>query len=393
MKECEAVFPLISFFLFALFPINSFAQMPDEYVVTAGKENLKFVSRPELGYVAVSKENELAIKSLNETLRQFGARDIRAVHGLKRSGASVVFSQGQVGDNEKAISVLRAQGQMKYVASLFSSNSETVAIIPEIVVRMKKESDYEQLQVLCHSINLRIKHKLQFTEREYLIEVQAIEAKDVFLAIEQLNKVDFIEWATPNVAFHPHWFNQTIPNDTYFPNQWHLNNTGQSGGTAGADIDAPGAWIFNTGDPNIIIAVLDDGVDIDHPDLINNIVAGYDFYNDDNSPVPSGNDAHGTACAGLIAASGNNGIGVSGVVWNCKIMPIRIGQGDDFITEADIATAIRWAATNGADVMSNSWGTDTAVPIIYSALVDVTAKAESAGMAKDAWYYSHPATG
>jgi hypothetical protein len=162
-----------------------------------------------------------------------------------------------------------------------------------------------------------------------------------------------------------------IPNDEYWPMQWHLHNTGQSGGTPGADINALEAWEITAGDPNIVVAVLDTGVDMDHPDLVNNLVPGYDFYQNDDLPEPGGGsqiDAHGTNCAGLVAAEGNNNIGVLGVAWKCKIMPIRLGLE---ISEQVAASAIRWAAEQGADVISCSWGLQDA-SAIHSAVQDVT---------------------
>ncbi|MHC4580003.1 MAG: S8 family serine peptidase [Planctomycetota bacterium] len=164
-----------------------------------------------------------------------------------------------------------------------------------------------------------------------------------------------------------------IPNDEYFPYQWHLHNTGQSGGTPDADINAPEAWEITAGDPNIVIAILDLGVDLDHPDLVNNLVPGYDFYQNDDLPDPgagSSIDAHGTNGAGLVAAEGNNNIGVLGVAWKCKIMPIRKGSASGF-SEADAASAIRWAAEHGADIISCSWGLIDA-PAIHLAVQDVT---------------------
>jgi subtilisin family serine protease len=164
-----------------------------------------------------------------------------------------------------------------------------------------------------------------------------------------------------------------FPNDEYFPKQWHLHNTGQSGGTPGADIRAPESWDITTGDPNIVIAVTDLGVETRHPDLVNNLVAGYDFYEDDDLPDPAWGDAHGTMCAGLIAAQGNNGIGVTGVAYNCKIMPIRIASSTGSCTEAEEATSLRWSASHGADVLSNSWVESTSpTTILHSAIVDIT---------------------
>jgi alpha-tubulin suppressor-like RCC1 family protein len=163
-----------------------------------------------------------------------------------------------------------------------------------------------------------------------------------------------------------------LPNDQYFPNQWHLLNTGQSGGTPGADIRAPEAWEITTGDPNIVVAVIDIGVDSKHPDLISSLVPGYDFWDLDDLPDPANDPyaAHGTMCAGLIAAEGNNGIGVTGVAYNCKIMPIRHGSTGGQITGEEEVTAFRWAAANGADVISCSWGVVN--PITHSGVKDVT---------------------
>ncbi len=339
--------------------------------VSAGDDHLQFLRRPELGYVTQSQDDPAAVKALDGILRQSGATDIKPVRGLSRRGISIVCQQYPAAQAENIIATLRTHNQIRYTAPLFSSGDQIVAIIPEIVVRLTSEADEEQLQTLCQTMNLTVEKKLEFTEREYLIDVPAINEVDVFNALEQLNQIDFIEWAAPNVAFQPQLLGPVYPNDIYFIKQWHLNNTGQTGGTPNADVNAPEAWEVTTGDPNIVIAVIDTGVDTDHPDLINNIVQGYDFYDDDSDPNPTGNDAHGTACAGLAAARGNNGIGVTGVTWRCKIMPIRISGASGFVTDTDIAAAIRWPAANGADVLSNSWG-GTSSLIIHSAITDVT---------------------
>jgi subtilisin family serine protease len=235
---------------------------------------------------------------------------------------------------------------------------------------------------------LAIIKPMEFTTQEYLLQVLGPDAEAVFTALENLNKVEWIEWAAPNTASQPKLCGQVIPDDEYFTLQWHWQNTGQSGGVPGADVRAPEAWEITTGDPNIVVAVLDTGVDSNHPDLVNNLVPGYDFIDNDAKPDPSldhKQNAHGTACAGLVGAQGNNGIGVSGVTWNSKIMPIRLlcmlSNGTwKFATQADIATAFRWAANSGADVLSNSWVWSTSeTPIIYSGIIDVT---KSGGMGR-----------
>lgn len=155
---------------------------------------------------------------------------------------------------------------------------------------------------------------------------------------------------------------QVLPNDPSFSSLWGLHNTGQSGGTGDADIDAPEAWSITTGSPGVIVAVVDTGVDYNHPDLVANIwrdpvtnTPGYDFYGS-NDPNPMDEHGHGTHCAGTIGAVGNNGIGVTGVNWNVKIMPLRFLGADGYGSTSDAIEAFAWGYAKGARIFSNSWG-------------------------------------
>ena len=148
-------------------------------------------------------------------------------------------------------------------------------------------------------------------------------------------------------------------NDPFYPMQWALRNTGNNVPTnppniiADADMDVDSAWNITKGDSNIVIAILDTGVDTTHPDLKR--VFGYDFVNDDGNPDDDGN--HGTACAGIVAAIGNNNLGVTGIAYRCKIMPIKILNSAGNVPGYHVpAFGTIWAYQHGADVMSNSWG-------------------------------------
>ena len=180
----------------------------------------------------------------------------------------------------------------------------------------------------------------------------------------------------------------TIPNDPGFGQLWGLNNTGQNGGTPDADIDAPEAWDIQTGNPNLVIGVIDTGVDYNHPDLVGNIwtnpgeiagdgidndnngyiddIRGWDFaYNDNN---PSDVDGHGTHVSGTIAGKGNNGVGVTGVAWNAKIMPLKFLNDSGSGSTSNAILAINYATAKGVKLTNNSWGGGGYSQALYDAI-------------------------
>jgi subtilisin family serine protease len=198
-------------------------------------------------------------------------------------------------------------------------------------------------------------------------------------AIVELMSNANVEYAEKNYIYYA----DTIPNDPHFSLQWGLHNTGQSGGTADADIDAPEAWDIFTGSSDITIAIIDSGIDYAHPDLQPNIWTnpgetgggketdgidndgngkiddwrGWDYINIDNDPMDDSDPVyHGTHVAGIAGARGNDGAGVAGVCWNAKLMALKafnyLGQG---YTAAQVH-AIDYAISMGAQVINASWG-------------------------------------
>ncbi len=204
----------------------------------------------------------------------------------------------------------------------------------------------------------------------YVIQVQ--EDYDILSIIEDYNRDPHVVYAEPNGFV----FRCGIPNDEDFNRQWSLDNTGQTGGTPDADIDAPEVWDIETGEPNVIIGIPDDGADYSHPDLVDNIwineneipdngidddengyiddVRGWSFCDNDNNVADEW--GHGTQCAGIAGAVSNNGIGIAGVSWNCKIMLAQIYDADSGGTKSGIASAIKYIVDNGANIISMSFG-------------------------------------
>jgi subtilisin family serine protease len=150
---------------------------------------------------------------------------------------------------------------------------------------------------------------------------------------------------------------QAPDDEPLFPEQWHHHNVGQTGGVIDADIDTPNAWPRTLG-AGVVVAVIDSGVDATHPDLSQRMhPTAWDFVDNDADASPvgtSGNEAHGTRVAGVIAAS-LNGVGAVGVAPEARIMAIRACEGGGCLT-SDIANGIHFAIDNGADVINLSVG-------------------------------------
>jgi thermitase len=134
-----------------------------------------------------------------------------------------------------------------------------------------------------------------------------------------------------------------VPNDPYYSSEWHLPN-----------VHADTAWNTTTGSSSIVIGIIDTGVDGTHPDLAGKLVAGWNFY--DNNSNTSDVYGHGTAVAGTAGAAANNSIGIAGVAWGCKLMPIRVSDTSGLAYESTIAKAINWAADQGVRVCNLSFG-------------------------------------
>ena len=149
-----------------------------------------------------------------------------------------------------------------------------------------------------------------------------------------------------------------IPNDPQFGSQWHYHNTGQQNGTPGADISLPQAWDIEKGDTLVIVAVVDGGIDYNHPDLAGNMWygIGYNFAYDSPNIEPHN---HGTHVAGTVAAVNNNNVGVSGVAGGSgnddgvRLMSAQVFAAS---TNGGFHLAPLWAADNGAAISQNSWG-------------------------------------
>lgn len=173
-----------------------------------------------------------------------------------------------------------------------------------------------------------------------LVSVSGQNPKQVVNALEMSDGAS-IEFAEPDYVVEP----GLVPNDPWFAN-WQKDKQ---------QINSPGAWDVTTGSGSLILAIVDTGVNCGHEDLTGQCVSGWNFYN--NNSDSSDVHGHGTAVAGVAAGVGNNNMGIAGNVWQSKIMPLRVSASDGTATYSAIASAIAYAADNGARVVNNSYQT------------------------------------
>lgn len=243
----------------------------------------------------------------------------------------------------------------------------------KIIVKIEDDATQGDLRELNRENGARIEEDLPRSDVNVVDLPRDLSVNE---AVDTYEEDPDIEYAEPDYLIEP--VQTKSANDPYYSRLYGLDNTGQNGGVIDADIDAPEAWGTTTGSSGTIVAVIDTGTDISHPDLRGNIwkntdevpdngkddddngyvddVNGWDFWNDDETVYDAGDgDKHGTHVAGTIAAEGNNGRGVTGVNWQASIMPLKfLGPRGGYTSDA--VAAINYAVANGAKISNNSWG-------------------------------------
>lgn len=236
---------------------------------------------------------------------------------------------------------------------LLTDENHVVFPTGEVTLQLKPGISPEQLTVIAREKHFRVLRPIPYITNG--IVVKAPNGEDGVELARVLVESGVAVFAEPNFVEHlPHRL-MLSPNNSEFPNQWHLNNTGQLGTPPGVDISAIKAWDITTGSPSICIAIIDNGVDLTHEAFTapGKFIAPFDFEDSDSQPLPV-ESSHGTSCAGIAVAPLNRGK-VVGVAPGCTLMPIRRATVSDHLKMAD---AFAWAADKGADVISCSFGYD-----------------------------------
>lgn len=264
----------------------------------------------------------------------------------------------------------------------------------ELLVKFKPGVAADKANVIARGTGVksiksfRRPHQLKSSAIDRWRHIKLNSGSDIDAIRTRLLKNPNVELVEYNYTLSAH----LLPNDPEFTQLWGLHNIGQTEGGIDADIDAPETWDITTGNSNVVVAVIDTGVDYTHEDLAANMwvnageiagngvdddgngyiddVHGYDFLNNDADPMDD--VSHGTHVSGTIAAVANNGIGITGVSWNARIMALKFLSFEGGLASGAVS-AILYATDMGATVMNNSWGGDFYSQIIKDAISDAEA--------------------
>lgn len=284
---------------------------------------------------------------------------------------------------------------------------------PELLVRFRPGVSPEQIELLTSELNDSVEDEVESVRG--LVAIDDLDDQDAQETVREYTARAEVEYAEAN---RWDWTDEPLPaessseseappsaegapNDPMFGEQWALSNDGRREGKAKADIDALDAWVKTRGNNKVVVAVLDSGVDYSHTDLAENMwvrpdfidpyhdeqlgeindYRGFDAVNEDGLPDPMDANGHGTHCAGIIGAVGNNGEGIAGVNWKVEIMPLRFMSPGGFGSTKDAIEAINYVINRkragvNVRVISASWGSTRS----SRALEDVIRRAGEEGI-------------
>lgn len=291
---------------------------------------------------------------------------INPIQALLQNGKKLQEGTIRTGPKGESRQVAIYQTDFKYPMVRVEKNDQgevmTAMVADHILVRRRDGIPEQALLELVQSAGLTVSKHLQGDSGYLVSGMSGLDALEQMQA--RLNTgagAVIVNVAEPDYLVS----SLAVPNDPLYGELWGLHHVAGSDGAASANIDAPEGWDINSQANSLVIAVIDTGIDYTHPDLAANIwtnpnpssakdIHGYDFYNEDGDPMDD--HYHGTHVSGTIAASGNNGVGVTGVAWSARLMALKFLSSTGVGATSDAIQCIHYATVNGAKITSNSWG-------------------------------------
>ena len=355
MKQCMPVFLLLLSLCFHLNAQNYYHSPEGKTYLDVSTEKILIGFKNQPGFVSQS-----AVLSQFENIGELDETMILPAPQLTLVELRNVSSEKEV---YAILTSLEQHPSIAFAGHFLTHDDETLhGVTNQILVRLRSSADQGLLMNEAKKLEASVVQRNEFDPLLFHIRVNSTSNINPLEVANRLHESGLFDYSEPDFLRIMKKFNT---NDTYVSGQWSLNNDGVNtsswGGTPGADMNIFNAWSTTTGSSSIKVAIIDEGVDLNHPDLQANLLSGYDATGQGSNGGPQGDDAHGTACAGIVAAVGNNNLGLAGVAYSTKIVPVRIaydnGSGGWVSSNSWIGNAINWSwQTAGADILSNSWG-------------------------------------
>jgi len=343
---------------------TTFAQVnPEAFFFYFGQEKVPL--KPSTEMVAVRFVEDLSPQEMEAIIEsEANLQPLAEAHELPELGLFLLKVRGGMGEQGllRLLASLNAGRSVAFANPAFRFPDAQQTMTDEFVAQFKASVSQDSIARFNARQGVDVVQKLPWVDNTYILRVRwgnrVLETANLYA------ESGLVHYAEPN------WVRllqkAIAPNDTHYPEQWGMENTGTNPpdgvGTPDADMDAEAAWDITTGSSNIVIAIVDEGVELAHEDLDDKIAADYSAIPGDADGGDPNNtwDAHGTNCAGIAAAESNNSQGVAGVCWNCSLMAVQIAysayDGGPWITyDTWIADGLTWAVDHGADILSNSW--------------------------------------
>ena len=353
------------------------------YYYYGGKKHY-FTLNTEYAFLSLSEPHlpaDIQMSSINSTT--FKSDDSDKKRYKNKNGTARFYTELRFDANLSEAKYLDLLSEIKrsnndvIVSPYFKINGNKVGMSNFFYVKLKEESDIILLEQMAEQYECIIIEQDYYMPLWFVMSttetspLNAIENSAVFYesGLFQAAEPNFIvknllrqtndSNSKQHLSIKKRQNNEECANDEYFVNQWGLKNMEQYGGTIGIDIKACEAWEIARGH-NITVSVFDTGIELDHPDLVDNMYPlSYDSTTS-SSPQIVWWLSHGTNCAGIVGGVRNNETGVSGVAPDCKLMSISFYDGEEMtlLVQQKHAASFNWSWKNGADVISNSWGID-----------------------------------
>ncbi len=257
---------------------------------------------------------------------------------------------------DQVMQQVRASGNVDYASHIYQLKDDPasrVYLTNQITVQFAPQVSPAAIAQIANQFGLVQVKPIPGIANAFVFQTSANATENPVKISNRLIQRPDVQIAEPNVAVRTQFHYR--PTDPVYAKQWHLNHNGGSDLAPNSHVSAEKAWDITRGDRSIVVAIMDDSVDLNHPDFQapGKIVAPRNFHDDNFLPLPgSADDNHGTSCAGVAVAE-ENGIGVVGAAPGCALMPIRTSG---FLDDDAIEALFEWAVSNGAAVISCSWG-------------------------------------